>query len=457
MDVIESLREAGILESPKGKIFPLSSSLPSSPLDLVGKLPGVGVKDDIKDQLSLPTVQPSRFWRGLAYTLRSYMSNAASLADEGQAIFLSPANQYGIPGGNWIPDEITNYQLFLKADAVQSLNHPNFSLDRPSYFELLARYLRNVTGHDIEGRPELSKARDDLIQATKDKNQAWANARTRYVNAQKTNSTPESFIDALQKDSEYVAAWKHEVECEKSYTELQPADMQDVARQLDIIRSADGRLESKLGNNMPCSASNEDYIRSTKVTVEPSTVYYRPLYDISNWKQTCNSWMDFGQVWTEPVPIYLNDADDTNWSYLGHPDLDRVAPLPLSDPQKELLDSLTATIRFKGKPVVVDVNRGIWDVKSLRSFMQPLSEGAPPIVRAKFCKTIKLMLAWDYEIQLKLASQVGTVSIGSLNLAALGLPVTAQSADGTMLTFTAGGNTIGNTVPILLAALGSMV
>ena len=61
----------------------------------------------------------------------------ASLADEQQAIFLGDSNQAGVLAGRAYPNEVTNYQTFIKADAIQRLNHLSFSLDGDSYFEYL--------------------------------------------------------------------------------------------------------------------------------------------------------------------------------------------------------------------------------------------------------------------------------------------------------------------------------
>ena len=209
---------------------------------------------------------------------------------------------------------------------------------------------------------------------------------------------------------------------------------------------------------MPCSAISEDYIRREgHIKVDPSTIYYRPAYSIANWEMICNSWAGRFKRLDGPYNINFRNLQDIKtwpWEYLGHKDLDSAKPLSLSETDQQVYDQLDATITFKGgRPAVVDVNRGLWDVKALRSTMTPLSKTAPAVVAKPFCKTTKLLLSFGFEIKFKLPQSIGLTQAKDINLAPLRLPASRVSEDGTVLTFSAGGNTY----PVLLAVLANVV
>lgn len=109
---------------------------------LIGALPGSKI-EWTKGEEPLPRYQPSPFYKAMSYTLLSYMSNATSLTDENQAMFLGTLKQAGVPAGKLYPAEVTNYQTFLKADAIQKINHPTYSIAGDSYFEYLASYVQD--------------------------------------------------------------------------------------------------------------------------------------------------------------------------------------------------------------------------------------------------------------------------------------------------------------------------
>jgi hypothetical protein len=50
-----------------------------------------------------------------------------NLSELDKALFVASMGQPGIPDGARVPNEVTNHQLFLKADAVQYLDKPVYS------------------------------------------------------------------------------------------------------------------------------------------------------------------------------------------------------------------------------------------------------------------------------------------------------------------------------------------
>lgn len=83
------------------------------------------------------TSQPPLFWKAVGYMLQKVVAIPGSLIDERQALFIAPFDQLGVPVGALYPQAVTNYQLYVKADKVQVLDHPAYSLDRLSYYETI--------------------------------------------------------------------------------------------------------------------------------------------------------------------------------------------------------------------------------------------------------------------------------------------------------------------------------
>jgi hypothetical protein len=114
----------------------------ASSSSLVGSLPKVALGLD-ESLSTVPDVQPSAIWKALGHTFLGLMLKGVNdLSELNRALFIASLGQPGIPDGTRIPNEVTNYQLFLKADAVQYLDKPVYALDdQPSYFELIYRYV----------------------------------------------------------------------------------------------------------------------------------------------------------------------------------------------------------------------------------------------------------------------------------------------------------------------------
>ncbi|CAM1510819.1 Fc.00g083320.m01.CDS01 [Cosmosporella sp. VM-42] len=432
-------------------------------LRLIGALPGSEI-ELTKGVEPLPRYQPSLFWKAMGFTLSSYLSNATSLVDEDQALFLGSQDQAGVPAGRAYPDEVTNYQTFVKADVIQKLNHPTYSTSGDSYFEYLALYMRSVVNKT--DNPELAKARDALMNAKVKKDQAWEQARERYARASKepNNALMPSFIDFLKQDVGYEAAWKHELECEKEYSRLQGESMVAVSLQLDQIKYADDRLTERVNNNMRCIALSEDFIYNPEVqaggslTVDPKDTYYRPFYNLPNLDLVCNTWqyMNTDETTVDrvgPIPISLLDAADRSWSDLGHPGLDKAKAPTLTDAERDLLKSLQVSITFVGAPAVISVNRGFWDEPNIRAKLSTVAKTLPPVVARPFCKTIKMMFAWGIEISIRLPVSVNDLSSKNVSLGFLKIPMAPVKDSPNEMRFTAGCNTY----PLLLATLATVV
>ncbi|RKK76444.1 hypothetical protein BFJ71_g16936 [Fusarium oxysporum] len=180
---LQQLCAIGLLEPPEEQPASLAETLslntPTSDRALpVGELlPSQPKRRPFPISLK-PQTQPSIFWKAFANSLIPLLSFSTSLADDDQAIFLTTPTQAGIPGGALAPEEIVYFQIFSKADALQILNCPGFSLDQGSYFSQLSTFMRCLVSDD--DKPHIGEAREALLTATAAKEAAWRNALARY-------------------------------------------------------------------------------------------------------------------------------------------------------------------------------------------------------------------------------------------------------------------------------------
>lgn len=110
------------------------------PVASVGILPGNALSP-LDAQPNTPST-PSHLTKALAKTFARLFSLSNDLSKDGRAVFVAGPNQTGIPGGNLVPAAVTNYQVFLKADAVQRINNPEYSVDGAgSYYSFLSMFV----------------------------------------------------------------------------------------------------------------------------------------------------------------------------------------------------------------------------------------------------------------------------------------------------------------------------
>lgn len=138
-DSIQILSDVGILQAVPA-IDVLEESVPdppniSPPIDLAGSLHSGST---IVPDFAALKRQPPLFWKALGFFMKSKFTNSGSLYDDRKALFIGGPGQAGVPEGIACPQEVTNFQLFIEADTMQTLNRPSFSLAGGSYFEFLA-------------------------------------------------------------------------------------------------------------------------------------------------------------------------------------------------------------------------------------------------------------------------------------------------------------------------------
>lgn len=232
---------------------------------------------------------------------------------------------------------------------------------------------------------------------------------------------------------------------------------------------------------MPCIALSDDYIHNPrfdsdgKLVVDPKNIYYRPFHNLPDFTTLCNDWQslntDAGTTsHYGPISISLLDARDRKWSELGHTGLDDAATQTLTDVQVKLLGKLRISLTFVGKPAVLDVDRGFWDVGNIRNKNWGVANTLPAALKRNFCKTVKMMFAWSIEITIKLlpgdevppvtdqangtsAHTATTVDIEDFNLAFLKLGLVPSKSTSNQLHFVSGNAPY----PLLLAVLAQLV
>ncbi|KAK1484314.1 hypothetical protein CCUS01_04026 [Colletotrichum cuscutae] len=190
-----------------------------------------------------PHSTPTLLWKALTETLAPFFSNATNLSDEEQSMFLATPTQTGIPGGDLAPAEAVNFQVFQKADALQILNCPTFSLDQGSYFTELNKFMRNLVSDDNSFHIDV--ARQSLLKVTEAKNAAWNNALARYEARIDDEFKTPIFQDFIEDDEDYKKTWQQELDAQRRYVSLQGGDMEAISQQISILKLADNRIDFK--------------------------------------------------------------------------------------------------------------------------------------------------------------------------------------------------------------------
>ncbi|KAJ1328208.1 hypothetical protein MN608_07544 [Microdochium nivale] len=363
--------------------------IPEKPtnLELSGALGPPG-KDPLQPPKSAPPPkkQPSIFWKAFGFALKQKFALSGSLADDERALFIAEPGQVGVPAGNPFPHEATNYQLFIKADTMQALNYPTFTIKGNSYFGFLNSYLCNA-GMDQATDPTVLNASKALEAARRAKDASWEAGRKHYheessvpaANAQ----APGTLVDFLRDDKAYQSAWHLEQEAEKTLHTLRSPQMEDLSNKIQMLREADKRLEYEKGNNMPVVTISEDWVArllqnpdlKADSLIDPAWIYYRPAYALPEYEKDASAWAKaaVGTLSRDgPYMIPLAGVWDRDWADLGHPLLDQAKPAEkLTDEQKEILSSLTVNLTYLQEPYSYEVNTGEWGVHDFQHFQLP--------------------------------------------------------------------------------------
>ena len=143
MAIVPALFAAGVLEiiddettspSPSFSGVQTMSIAESTQPSLVGSI--VKPRETITPTRRSPT-PPSLLWKAYAQTLLPFLSLNTDLSSLNQAVFVASPLQQGVPANSLLPEGVTNYQQYLKADCMQRKNVPIYSLGNGSYFEQL--------------------------------------------------------------------------------------------------------------------------------------------------------------------------------------------------------------------------------------------------------------------------------------------------------------------------------
>lgn len=207
---------------------------------------------------------------------------------------------------------------------------------------------------------------------------------------------------------------------------------------------------------MPCYAIDLDYVRENQVNngnlhLDPRDIYYRPFYSLTDYERTCNNWNKLNLPPTDVTyPISLDQKDLGTWAELGHEALDATEVSGFSSAQAELLATVTASITFRSKPAVINIDRGFWDVVPLRQIA--LAATAPSYLKEPFMKTTKLLITKGFDIDIQIPTGY-TGPTSGLRITRWGIPLASISEDQKHLRFSASGEAY----PIILAVLGSLV
>ncbi|KAK0736008.1 hypothetical protein B0T21DRAFT_172581 [Apiosordaria backusii] len=291
--------------------------------------------------------------RAFALALRPFVTLDGDLSASGKAFFVGSPLQYGIPT-SLDEKEYLNEALFTMSDPIQTLRSPVFSTAAMSYFEWLRAYVRNVEPVKIDSPP----ADPNLAAAYKE---AAQNADIEFKKALH-NFKDAAAVDTSLKFNDWMngpfgKAYRDACDDRDAKNEAlrnaQGKGLSDVARAREMLDSARGRLDFKVGNNMPCALRDI----SDREDPKEKAATFLPLYYLSGYAKASETWITRARSLQEqnvpfkPVP----DGPGTTWAHLGFPDVEDEMP---KDPEPWLND-ITITLRFRGMGAF-DVRRGLW-------------------------------------------------------------------------------------------------
>ncbi|KAH6663233.1 hypothetical protein B0J14DRAFT_279213 [Halenospora varia] len=388
-------------------------------------------------------------WKAYAIALRMHLTTIDKLDQSSKAIFVASPFQYGIPAGSLVPDEITNEQLYRKADAIQDRRRPGYSSDGGSYFEFARTYLKTIQNTSS------GSANDSRI--TEVQKQVWAsqehsaNAYLKDVDLYKSSGgvegTSMSFDAWMSKFGIFsLAARKEQGNAEKKLQELAENPIEGITIALASMRLAAETKKSNLGSNMPCTAQDLPSLFNTSSAadrqVNPDSIFYRPQYSISGLDQRVESWISqYHRSEDEAVKLQLDleEAKNTAWADLGFPHLDQD---PTNAEDLEVTSDFDISLKLTGMQAF-DVERGFWDIDtSAQNF-----ERAPN----RCMKTTRLLLGYGAELEItpEHPRQLQSSFKEKKNSSILGFPVTSSTVDKDVVRISS--NHTG--IPALLAVL----
>lgn len=190
--------------------------------------------------------------------------------------------------------------------------------------------------------------------------------------------------------TEYSTAWTNLQAQLQLYKSLLDASNGPLGNAMEMMLSANSKLEYRAGNNMPCAAEDLGPMQASRspevrATLSPGNkgVYYRSLYFLSEYDRCVDGWMSTFDMNAQPsyrIPLDVVGAASLPWARLGFPHLDGASEAyqrfdrnmkPLEDDHirpsgfHQLLDKesipSSASISLYGVQAF-DVERGFWNV-----------------------------------------------------------------------------------------------
>lgn len=347
--------------------------------------PSLSQKRFGQDNVTCDT-RPSLLWKAYAESLKPFLTSEEDLSARHMALYISSPFTFGIAGGDHVPVEIRNQQIFKHCDCALDLQSP--ILDSigscPSYFDAQFKILsQGTTVSDERPSSKLASAQQKLQLCQQATLEAYKAEASRYFEIHKVD-TSVTFTDWMSRFGvEYSAAWSKLQAQFRVYQRLLDASASPLGDVMDMMLSANSKLVYRAGNNMPCSAQDlqSPHFRTDdhRATLEHDTkdVFYRPLYALSDYDRLVDNWIETYDSNARPSCILNLDLNsDTPWSHLGFPHFDRETFPPNNDfgsahisfgqPRSALLKDHgvpdNASVSLYGLQAF-DVERGFWNIE----------------------------------------------------------------------------------------------
>jgi hypothetical protein len=240
--------------------------------------------------------------------------------------------------------------------------------------------------------------------------QAYDTERKRFAEARSDDHSLK-FTDWMLKYAvDYAAAWEDLQAQLRIYRNLLDVSTQPLGSAMDMMLSANAKLEHHVGNNMPCSAEDLGPLHSSRSADERATlisgesgVYYRPLYSLAGYDRCVDTWTSKFDANAQPtyrVELDFEAANRLSWTRLGFPSMDaapqNAMPQETSDPPT------SASIHLFGVQAF-DVERGFWnfDINPLKlRGIRASAENAQPVM-----KITRILCSYKVKIKASFATR----------------------------------------------------
>lgn len=350
-------------------------------------------------------------------------------------VYVAPITSQGIAGGDWIPTEVTNNQLFRVADSLLPPDSPVYlpGSTAGGYVRALQKYLNWV---QLNGNPSqankirLTNALNALnasIEAFSREEDAAYEAFDKWKRRNPTSTI--NFITWTQTNRpSYFTKWQDQQGAAANVAQLNleingndavvwGQQIQALSNSLGPI-ATDGLTMDTVTADLTNIQANLDAARQGK---PPNTavrgVIQRPNYSMQGYKDQVNEWVNnFSNQKPTTISFSSASAGSSSWSNYNFQNINANGGFSTSwffFSARASIDDTTVsnTLQFNSQTASVQVKitftalktfevaPGLWDVPNVRKMYPNVREGCPPEIISNLVKTEKLLVGYGPGIE----------------------------------------------------------